>query len=263
VKARLGVAQVKTKTSTTATTVVTSPASTTTVATKVTSSKTRGYLGLGVTYAVYKDLEIELGIDSIGAAVGGQGAARTVTLGATYAFGANWGKEDEMPAQGQGFYATAAGGVSSVRADCPANSTCDTSDKGLKLVGGYQFNHGLALEVGYINFGKFSLTSGSGTSAVTTTGKPTALVLNGALAVPLTTDLGLKLRLGFAEVKTKSATSAASTSENKPKVYYGLAAAYAINKQIRLELGADATEGDFLGGKFATRLYSAGATYAF
>jgi len=264
VKARLGIAQVKTKADTTATTVVVGTTTTTTVAAnKTTDSKTRGYFGVGLTYTVMKDLDIELGLDSISSAVGGQGAARQLSLGATYAFGGNWGKEDDIPAQGQGFYATAALGTSSVKAACTAGATCDKSDKGLKLVGGYQFNHGLGLEVGYLSFGTYSLTSGTSTAALTTTAKPTALLLNGALAVPLNSDFGVKLRLGFAEVTTKSSGAASAKTEKKPKVYYGLAATYAINKNIKVEIGGDSTEGDFLGGKFVTRLYSAGATYSF
>lgn len=264
VRARLGLAQVKTKADTTATTVVVGTTTTTTVAAnKTTDSKTRGYFGVGLTYTVMKDLDIELGLDSISAPVAGQGSARQLSLGATYAFGGNWGKEDDIPAQGQGFYASAAIGTSSVKASCTSGATCDTGDTGLKLLGGYQFNHGLGLEVGYLSFGKFSLTSGTGTSAVTTTAKPTALLLNGALAVPLNSDFGVKLRLGFAEVTTKSSGAASAKTEKKPKVYYGLGASYAINKNIKVEISGDSTEGDFLGGKFVTRLYSAGATYAF
>ncbi|MFG6489026.1 outer membrane beta-barrel protein [Roseateles sp. BYS78W] len=258
VKARLGVAQVKTKTDSTTTTVVTgTTTTTTTLASKTTNSKTRGYLGLGLTYRVMKDLDIELGVDNISAAVGGQGSARQVTLGATYAFGAKWGQEDELPAQGEGFYATAAVGASRAKTDCAAS--CDTSDTGMKLLGGYQFNHGLGLEVGYISFGKFSAFANNTTYTV----KPTALLLNGALALPLNGDFGAKLRLGYAQVRSQDTAATVAKTESKPKVYYGLAATYAINKNFKVEVAADSTEADVVDQKPTVRLYSAGVTYAF
>ncbi|MEO6278242.1 outer membrane beta-barrel protein [Roseateles sp.] len=160
-------------------------------------------------------------------------------------------------------YITVAGGATKLNLDCSGTTSCDASDTGLKLVGGYQFGNGLSLELGYLSFGKFRATDG----ALGITVKPTAFVLGGAFAMPLGADWGFNFRLGLAQVKTKvsavSGSLSAAENESKAKTYVGAGITYAISKTVKLEFGADATEAQFAGEKGTLRMFSLGATFAF
>jgi len=161
------------------------------------------------------------------------------------------------------FYVTAAAGSTKLNADCAGTTSCDTSDTGGKLVGGYKFGNGFSVELGYVGFGKFKSTIGTLNSSI----KPTAITLGGGYALPLNSDWGLNLRLGVAQVKTKldqsQGAASGSTSESKAKVYAGVGVTYAISPTVKLELAADSTNAEIVGQKGAVRLISLGATFAF
>jgi OOP family OmpA-OmpF porin len=160
-------------------------------------------------------------------------------------------------------YVNVAAGASHLNTDCTGVTSCDSSDTGTKLVGGYDFGNGFSLEAGYVSFGKFRAADG----ALTMTAKPTAFTLGGAYALPLSGDWGLAARLGLAQVKTKLSAAAGGTtgsdSESKAKVYAGLGLTYAVSKTVKLELGLDSTEAEYAGSKGTLRLISLGASFAF
>ncbi|KQV91819.1 MULTISPECIES: outer membrane beta-barrel protein [unclassified Roseateles] len=164
--------------------------------------------------------------------------------------------------QAHGYIGTA-GGVSHANLDCTGSTSCDTSDTGAKLVGGYNFGNGFSLEAGYIAFGKFKAADATMSVAI----KPTALMLGAAFALPLSTDWGMNVRLGVAQVKTQASatlgTLSGSDSESKAKVYAGLGLTYAITQSVKLELGVDSTQAQFAGEKGTLRLVSLGAIFAF
>lgn len=163
----------------------------------------------------------------------------------------------------ESFYVTAAAGSTHLNVDCAGTTSCDASDTGGKLVGGYKFGNGFSVELGYIGFGKFKQSVGTLNYSV----KPTAFTLGGAYALPLNSDWGLNLRLGVAQVKTKldatQGNASGSTSESKAKVYAGVGVTYAISPTVKLELGADSTEAQLAGQKGTVRMFSLGATFAF
>lgn len=160
-------------------------------------------------------------------------------------------------------YGTVAAGSAHLNVDCTGATTCDKSDTGVKLVGGYGFGNGFSLEAGYISFGKFSGSDGTISAKI----KPTAFTLGGAYALPLGSDWGMNVRLGVAQVKTKidAAVGAAtgSDSQSKAKVYAGIGVTYAVSKEFKLELGLDSTDAQYSDLKATVRLISLGATYAF
>ncbi len=165
---------------------------------------------------------------------------------------------------GDKFYVTGAVGTTHLNIDCAGTTSCDSSDTGGKLVGGYKFGNGFSVELGYASFGKFSQSVGTLNYSL----KPTAFTLGGAYALPLNTNWGLNLRLGVAQVKTKLDASLAgvgsgSASESNTKVYAGVGLTYAIAPAIKLELGVDSTETEIGGQKGSTQLVSLGATFAF
>ena len=160
-------------------------------------------------------------------------------------------------------YMTTAAGATHLNLDCTGATSCAAGDTGAKLVGGYQFGNGLSLELGYIAFGKFRAADGTLGLSV----KPTAFLVGGAYALPLSSDWGMNLRLGAAHVKTKvtavSGSLSGNDSESKVKVYAGLGLNYAVSKTIKIELGVDSTESEYAGEKGSIRLVSLGATFSF
>jgi OOP family OmpA-OmpF porin len=160
-------------------------------------------------------------------------------------------------------YTTVAAGTSHLNDSCAGVTTCDLSDTGVKLIGGYGFGNGFSLEVGYLSFGKFHAAD----STASVTLKPTAFTLGGAYALPLGTDWGMNFRLGFAQVKTKASavvgTLSGSGSESKGTAYAGLGVTYAVSKTVKFELGVDSTQAEIAGAKDTVRLISLGATFAF
>jgi len=167
------------------------------------------------------------------------------------------------------FYITAAAGPAHLSVDCSGTTSCDTSGTGGKLVFGYSFGNGFSLEGSYINFGKThaGIAAIAGTPAGTITLKPSALVFGGAYALPLGSDWGMAVRLGVAQVKTRTkfsfGTQIGDAAESETRPVAGLAVSYALNSSVKLELGVDASEAQMSGQKGSVRLVSLGATFSF
>ncbi len=120
-------------------------------------------------------------------------------------------------------YAGALIGMSQFSVDCPVAS-CDKSDTAFKIYGGYEVADGIAVEVGYTDFG---------TLGVGTTGKIEASVLSvvGAFRFPLSADLTGVGRLGLGYV---SANSDVGPSEDATNLYAGLGLEYAASKDFKI-----------------------------
>lgn len=106
-------------------------------------------------------------------------------------------------------YGTLAAGSSRMSNHCQfINSSCNSSDVGVKLIGGYAFSDGFSVEAGYFNFGRFAFhLSGSGAQPqFYLADKPTAFTLGGAYKLPIANDWGMNLRLGVARTKTERTT---------------------------------------------------------
>jgi predicted porin len=165
--------------------------------------------------------------------------------------------------QGAHGYVGIAGGASHISVDCTGATTCDKTDTGGKFTAGYDFGNGFGLEGSYVSFGKAAGSDGS----LSATLKPTAFMLGGVYALPLSNEWGVNLRLGIAQVKTKvdarQGTAAGSASETKTKPYAGVGITYAVSPSVKLELAVDSTQGQFAGDKGTVRLVSFGATFAF
>jgi OOP family OmpA-OmpF porin len=160
-------------------------------------------------------------------------------------------------------YLTLAGGSTHLNLDCTGATSCDKTDTGGKIVGGYSFGNGFSLEAGYWSLGKARGSDGSLSATI----KPTAFTVGGAFSLPLSNEWGMNFRLGAAQVKAKVDASAGSisgsTSESNTKVYAGVGLTYAISPAVKLELGVDSTQVEFSGEKGTLRLISVGATFAF
>lgn len=175
-------------------------------------------------------------------------------------------------AAGAETYIGAAIGPSNVEANCNATTACDKSDTGYKIYGGYVLPQsplaGLALEVGYIDFGKANATYAFGLVERST--EASAVAFNAALRLKFTPALQGVGRLGLAYVEGKDSgvnviglVQAGSKSESKIEPYIGLGLEFAINKQFKLTGSADFTSYDTGNDSGSARLLSIGAQYSF
>jgi OOP family OmpA-OmpF porin len=117
----------------------------------------------------------------------------------------------------QGFYLGAGAGGSFVSIDDNAiqitgAATTSTSksenDFAYKFFAGYQFNRNFAIEGGYINFGKFSITKNTNAGSVTGDIKVDGWVLDAVGILPLTNQFALFGKVGAIAATTKTSATA-------------------------------------------------------
>lgn len=156
-------------------------------------------------------------------------------------------------------YVGGAFGPSHVNMDCPAIlGSCDTSDTGYKVYGGYKLNPMVALEVAYIDFGKAKFTGGS----FATDG----FLINAAFRHNFNRELNGVARLGVATLDTKLSgprVIGGSQTDSSTKLYFGLGLEYAFTKNLKGTVGADFANAEFKGDSGSVRLLSIGAQYDF
>jgi OmpA-OmpF porin, OOP family len=170
-----------------------------------------------------------------------------------------------------GFY----GGVGAGRTDTDigtagiAGST-DKRDNAWKLFGGYQFNPNIAVEAGYVDLGKASVTGTRG-------GAPAAASLDAKVwqasavgSLPLSQSFALTGKLGLAYADTDTSGIAGGTAfgggDSKTAPTYGLGLRYDVTRTFsvrgeweRFRLGSAAG----LGGRNDSDLYSVNAVLKF
>ncbi len=134
-------------------------------------------------------------------------------------------------------YAGALVGLTSVGYDCPTGASCDDSDTGFKLYGGYEVSPNLSVEVGFTDFGKGEIGNVSA--------KASALSLVGAYRVAFTPEFTGVARLGLASVKGKLSNNAGySASDSNIKLYAGLGLEYALSNDMKLVGAFDLTNAE-------------------
>ena len=120
-------------------------------------------------------------------------------------------------------YAGALIGMSQFSIDCPVAS-CDKSDTAFKIYGGYEVSDGIAVEVGYTDFGTLGVGTGGKIDV-------SALSVVGAFRFPLSADLTGVGRLGLGYV---SADSNVRASEDSANLYAGLGLEYTASKDFKI-----------------------------
>jgi OOP family OmpA-OmpF porin len=161
-------------------------------------------------------------------------------------------------------------------------------DTGFKLRAGYQFSRYFAMELGFVDFGQFSIDdtpyqcppSVPGPCTFDIRSKTRGPFVNVVLTWPLTDQWGLNARLGAlnARVSTREQSSVAGelasrSSDTNVALQYGLGVSYQLN--ARLGLGLDWAQYDQIGlglGLYggpavfdlgSSKLLSLGVTYRF
>jgi OmpA-OmpF porin, OOP family len=166
-------------------------------------------------------------------------------------------------------YVGAGIGPSHINVDCAGTVTCDRSDTGFKLFGGWRFSGGLAGELTYFDWGKARATVNLPEVGLATgelTGKGIGLGL--AYFAPFTTQWQGVVRVGIASNKatgtgTLGDGSSGSISETSTQPYLGLGIGYLLRKNLSIDAALDISRLELLGGRANTRLLTVGLTYSF
>jgi OOP family OmpA-OmpF porin len=178
-------------------------------------------------------------------------------------------------AHADGLIAGVAVGQSHLNIDCTGTTECKDNTTGVKLMGGYKWDNGLAVEVSYIDFGTFSFSATDSGLTANLDAKPYSIGLSAAYYVPLAQDWSASVRLGVATTHTSldanvsggGLSGSGSDSDNHTDVLGGVALSYSINKALKLDLALDATRAAYqnqgVDTKNTVRLLSLGASYQF
>jgi OOP family OmpA-OmpF porin len=173
-------------------------------------------------------------------------------------------------AHAEGVIAGAALGQAHLDVDCTGTTSCKDNNTGGKLMAGYKWDNGFAVEASYIDFGKFS----AGVTGATLDVKPYALGVSGAFYAPIANDWALSVRLGVARVHTGvdatvTGLGSGSDSTDSTQALAGIGVSYMINKAASLDLAFDSTRAEYSNSaanvdeKGTLRLISLGLTYRF
>jgi OOP family OmpA-OmpF porin len=130
-----------------------------------------------------------------------------------------------------GWYLGGAYGMTSLNLDTSSlpGVNVDDSNTGFKIFGGFQFNKYLGAEVGYVDFGKFAVTSSTGDLSAT------AYTLAGVGTLPLNESFALFGKVGMWSWKSKSSAPNIE-GDSGSDVFYGAGARYNLNKNWGLTL---------------------------
>jgi OOP family OmpA-OmpF porin len=161
-------------------------------------------------------------------------------------------------AQAEGIYVGVAAGGTNTDIDCSGAPSCDKSDTGFKLFGGYKLTENIAVEAHYADFGKAKLSGGGASLDV----KMSGFGIGAAFLGDFTPDWNGVVRAGVARNKVKL-DGALSDSESKTKAYVGAGVGYKLTKEVALTAAIDYTEGEIQGDKAKATLYTIGVNYNF
>lgn len=163
-------------------------------------------------------------------------------------------------------YGVVSAGVSKHDVDCAGTVSCDTSGSAFKVLGGYKFTPNVALEGGYMSFGKTKAVVADVVN-VNVDLNVTGIGIGAAFHQDFATNWNVVGRLGLAQMKSKVTASAngvsVSDDDSKTKLYGGLGIGYKLTKQLSLDAAWDFGQSDFQGEKSNVNALSLGLTFGF
>lgn len=158
-------------------------------------------------------------------------------------------------------------GSTKISDSCEGTITCDTTDTGFKVFGGYKFTPNVAGELTYLNFGKAKATANTQVGIVSAELKPTAVAIGVALVGDLAPNVPAAARLGVARVKVDVSGSAGPFSvadnETSTQPHLGLAVGYAFSKSLSLDAAYDYSRAKYGDSTDDVHLLSIGLTFSF
>lgn len=129
-----------------------------------------------------------------------------------------------------GYYAGLTLGSATTSAPAAAGVTTKKTDTPYGIVGGYQYNKNLAVEVAYTGAGRYR--------TATTSVKADALSIAAVGTMPLSDTFGLYGKLGFANVSSK-AVGAGTGNVSRTSATYGVGVQYNASQNIGIRFGYD------------------------
>ncbi len=174
-----------------------------------------------------------------------------------------------VAAQDSGFYAGGHIGQATAKDSCDnvagPGVSCDDEDTAWKILGGYQLNRNLGIEVGYTDLGEVSASGPGGTASV----EAKALELVGVGSLPLGERFSVYGKAGVYRGETDATASTAlltgSFSETNNDLTFGVGARYDLTRNIALRAEwqryADVGGGDI--GESDVDVLSVGALFRF
>lgn len=164
-------------------------------------------------------------------------------------------------------YGVVSAGVSKHDVDCAGTVSCDKSGSAFKVLGGYKFNPNVALEGGYMSFGKTKAVVNELGVDVDLDIDIRGIGIGAAFHQEFATNWNFVGRLGLAQMKSKITASAggfsSSDNDSKAKLYGGLGIGYKLTKQLSLDAAWDFSQGEFQGEKDNVNAFSLGLTFGF
>jgi|GEM_PF-7109755 len=156
-----------------------------------------------------------------------------------------------------------AGGISQYNDSCEGVTTCDKTDRAIRLNAGYGMGNGLVIEAVSFNFGKLKGSDGSFSAEIAAT----AFGGGAAYYLPAGGSGSLFFRLGLAQVKAKVTGrgfgATFSDSESQTAAYAGLGFAWNISQGTALELAWETTQFKYDGTKEAVSAATVGVSFRF
>ena len=140
----------------------------------------------------------------------------------------------------------------------------DEKDSAFRIFGGYQYSKNLAVEVGYIDLGTYSVSGTIGALPFTASGDVTGFSISGVGTVPLTEKLSLLGSVGFLSSKVNASATVATSSgiarSRQSDYTAGIGMKYGLTKNIAARLEANYYG---LNNNGSAQMYSLGLQYKF
>jgi OmpA-OmpF porin, OOP family len=168
----------------------------------------------------------------------------------------------------EGLYVGLAAGGSQFNLGCDGTTSCDKSNIGFKLFGGYKLTDNIAVEAHYADYGKAKLSGTISGVNVTADVRLSGFGAGVALMGDFTRDWNGVVRAGIASNKLKrdrSASNGLSDFDSRTTVqgYLGAGLGYQLTRQISLNAAVDYTQGEYQGEMVNATLYTIGLNYNF
>jgi OOP family OmpA-OmpF porin len=171
-------------------------------------------------------------------------------------------------ASAQNAYLAGSVGWSNLSVDCAGAPSCDKSDIGWKILGGYKFTPNVAGELVYFDFGKAKLSDPGASLDIGNTAWGAGI----AFHQDLSPTWNFVARLGLADVTTKlsasvSGVGSASDSDSSTQFYLGLGVGYKISKTASIDFVWDWSKGEYdkngINESGNANVFSVGMTFGF
>lgn len=143
--------------------------------------------------------------------------------------------------------------------DVCALVSCDKSDVGFKVFGGYMFTPYLGAEIQYANYGKAKASEGGESLEIKTAGFGAFLV--GQYPID---NFRLFGKIGMAYLDTEVSVTGFDTDSDKAANFaWGVGASYMFNKNLGVRAEYEQTKWEYYDGKDKVGFWSVGVQYRF